>query len=75
MGELPAVGADVLLRGCEAGPGHGHVFEVAATGVGGEPALCELRPLAWDQRKARVRIVLHCRYITVTRPRYVTTVV
>ena len=41
-GELPALGEDVLLRG-EARPDQ--VFEVAATKVDGDPAMCELRPL------------------------------
>ena len=50
-GELPAVGEDVLLRGCDANPDQ--VFEVAATKVDGNPALCELRPLPWDKQKGR----------------------
>ena len=49
-GELPALGEDVLLR-AEARPDQ--VFEVAATNVDGDPAMCELRPLPWDQRKGR----------------------
>ena len=49
-GELPALGEDVLLRG-EARPDQ--VFEVAATKVDGDPAMCELRPLPWDKQKGR----------------------
>jgi hypothetical protein len=50
QGELPAVGEDVLLRG-EAKPDQ--VFEVAATKVDGDPAMCELRPLPWHKQKGR----------------------
>ena len=49
-GELPALGEDVLLR-AEARPDQ--VFEVAATKVDGDPAMCELRPLPWDKQKGR----------------------
>jgi len=47
-GALPALGEDVLLR-AEARPDQ--VFEVAATKVDGDPAMCELWPLPWDHKQ------------------------